>query len=677
VPCVGRMRAVQSGMRSCLTYFICTSLLLLAFSAISCVAKSDKETRLSINELMAKNGDTILDERDKAADWVELQVEYVPKGCTDENMGTPECKPQYPSKGDKVNLSGWAITDDPEHKVLWHFPDEDVIVGDSGLLLVFMSGASETKDDKSKPPFNPLAPLHANLKLSNKGEYLGILRPGKGKEVSDEVSPSYPVQYEDISWGRSSSNKMGYMLAPTPGKPNTGLISQAIPIVKVKTKSTDEPLTIKEDLVVKACIATVGVSSEEGSAKQEEVEVYLQYRVNFNRDHKVRMNRALNSTECKEDEGFFEYVGTVEKMAFSGPGGARGGDMLRWFVSADLDGQQVREPSGKSGALIDADAPQYYGTVVVDTPEDKNGLVDKLHLFIPDREAMDIERKPEVEARCSLYFQGRFYDNVKIRQRGITALLWPKKKFKLDFKGPDFRFSSPATGGKTIKAEEVNLQSHWEEPGEETYMRENVAVDFFREGGLPVFAALHVEVHQNGRFYGLYSIVEQIDEEFLKRIGYNPNGHLYKAFSGTASNLNDRVPQHLMNKVYRRGNKAGAGADEDSAWADLKSLTDSLAGNNPNYQSVEEYLYAHVNLPEVVNELALQAAILNQDRCTKNYYVYYDMDQELWSRFPWDLEAVMAISNGLFGEPAKDYCMLVCPQFNSPLYCDSDHPQVS
>ena len=46
-----------------------------------------------------------------------------------------------------------------------------------------------------------------------------------------------------------------------------------------------------------------------------------------------------------------------------------------------------------------------------------------------------------------------------------------------------------------------------------------------------------------------------------------------------------------------------------------------------------------------------------------------------WSRFAWDLEAVMGISSALGGFPAPDYCMLICPQFNSPLYCDSDHPQ--
>lgn len=35
----------------------------------------------------------------------------------------------------------------------------------------------------------------------------------------------------------------------------------------------------------------------------------------------------------------------------------------------------------------------------------------------------------------SLYYEGRFYDNVLSRRRGVTALTWPKPKIKFDFKG--------------------------------------------------------------------------------------------------------------------------------------------------------------------------------------------------------------------------------------------------
>jgi hypothetical protein len=45
-------------------------------------------------------------------------------------------------------------------------------------------------------------------------------------------------------------------------------------------------------------------------------------------------------------------------------------------------------------------------------------------------------------------------------------------------------------------------------------------------------------------------------------------------------------------------------------------------------------------------------------------------------RIPWDVETSFAQDNGLGGAPGPYYCVLACEQWNSPLYCDSEHPQV-
>lgn len=40
-------------------------------------------------------------------------------------------------------------------------------------------------------------------------------------------------------------------------------------------------------------------------------------------------------------------------------------------------------------------------------------------------------------------------------------------------------------------------------------------------------------------------------------------------------------------------------------------------------------------LCQVVNHLAAQTLILNQDRCTKNFYLYLDLTSQQWSMLPW------------------------------------------
>lgn len=42
-----------------------------------------------------------------------------------------------------------------------------------------------------------------------------------------------------------------------------------------------------------------------------------------------------------------------------------------------------------------------------------------------------------------------------------------------------------------------------------------------------------------------------------------------------------------------------------------------------------------------------------------------------------DVESGFASDRGLGGQPAPDYCILACEQWNSPLYCDRNHPQES
>ena len=47
---------------------------------------------------------------------------------------------------------------------------------------------------------------------------------------------------------------------------------------------------------------------------------------------------------------------------------------------------------------------------------------------------------------------------------------------------------------------------------------------------------------------------------------------------------------------------------------------------------------AAVDTTLVTREMAVQTALLHQDRCTKNYYVYRSRWTNRWSRIPWDME---------------------------------------
>jgi len=160
-------------------------------SALTCILLSANPTfcqdSLVINELMAVNNDILQDEDGDYSDWIEIH-----------NTGSTS-----------VNLLGWYLTDNNENMDKWAFPG--FTLAPKGYLIVFAS-AKDRNTEKDK--------LHANFKLSSSGEFLALVKPG-GTETSTVFSPSYPEQYQNISYGLSASGYI-YYSTPTPGAGNSG-----------------------------------------------------------------------------------------------------------------------------------------------------------------------------------------------------------------------------------------------------------------------------------------------------------------------------------------------------------------------------------------------------------------------------------------------------------------------
>ena len=147
-----------------------------------------------VSELMAANDSFLKDEDGDFSDWLELR-----------NHGS-----------EPVNLRGLHLTDDRNETGKWALPELTLPAG--GRQLVFASA----KDRR-----NPDNQLHANFKLSAKGDYLALV-DRDGKTVLQEFKPKYPRQKPDTSFGISEEWQAGLPIAnhaqffarPTPGKPN-------------------------------------------------------------------------------------------------------------------------------------------------------------------------------------------------------------------------------------------------------------------------------------------------------------------------------------------------------------------------------------------------------------------------------------------------------------------------
>lgn len=142
-----------------------------------------------INEFMADNEATLMDEDSEFNDWIEI----------------------YNQTGSPVYLDGWYLTDSATDPTQWEFPA--VTLGGDGYLVVFASG----KDRR-----DPAGELHTNFRLSTYGEYLGLITPD-GMTPASEFVPAYPPQVPDVpfTYGLSpiDGSKMVFH-TPTPGWEN-------------------------------------------------------------------------------------------------------------------------------------------------------------------------------------------------------------------------------------------------------------------------------------------------------------------------------------------------------------------------------------------------------------------------------------------------------------------------
>jgi hypothetical protein len=212
------------------------------------------------------------------------------------------------------------------------------------------------------------------------------------------------------------------------------------------------------------------------------------------------------------------------------------------------------------------------------------------------------------------------------------------------------------------------MNSEWFEPGENSYMRETLTWKVLKDMGVDALDYYQTQVRLNGEYFGKFSLGEDWDEDPLEESGYSTIGPLMKSISGEFSNLRWDIDPWQAMYYYRP-----ITIESDDAFIQLSDLTKGLAGGI--CQSRSAYIYDNINLPKVINYMAAMTLLLNQDRCTKNFYVYLDPKTNQWSMLPWDVEAAFATDRGLGGRPAPDYCILDCEQWNSPLYCDKNHPQ--
>jgi len=380
-----------------------------------------------------------------------------------------------------------------------------------------------------------------------------------------------------------------YFPIPTPGMPNNAGVDVLGPIISDTDHNPRIPAE-NEDLQITARITPSFDPIDT---------VTLHHLVMFGWEVTAPLVDDGTSGDGESGDGI--YGGRIPATLFDA------GQMVRWYITAtDTAGRESRFP-----ANIDLlNSPKYCGTVV-ENPNLTNPL-GVLHWFILNPQAADTD----AGTRCSLFYDGQFYDNVLINIHGQSSRGFPKKSYDIDFH-PGYNFKW--TPGQP-RADDINLMTTYPDKAQ---MRNILAYETYRDADCAYHWVFPVRVQQNGAFWGTAHVMENGDEDWLIRMGSNAEGALYKMYN-----------------MFNSASHANSGAEKKTRkYEDNADLSEFYNGLSLSGEARRRYLYDNVDVAQVVNFLAIRIITGDIDCCHKNYYLYRDTGaSNEWQMWPWDVD---------------------------------------
>jgi hypothetical protein len=398
----------------------------------------------------------------------------------------------------------------------------------------------------------------------------------------------------------------GYLASPTPGSENIGGSANPGPEILEVSHNPAQP-SETQDLVVTAAVLPRLIAVGQ---------VELTYRVQYGSSTTLPMLDNGAGNDLTAGDGI--YTATIPSSAY-GPE-----DMVRWFVTArEASGSASRAPLFLDQTGNNQSA-EYFGTVTLDPSVTSDLPI--LQWFTQNRSAGNTRSG----TRASVYFLGRFYDNIFVRQRGQATNGSQSQKFDFN-RGESLYINEemPSVG-------EININGRG---ADSTYVRQTLAFDAHRFAGNESCLSYLWQLRVNGGSDRVGIAIEQVDEDFLERYHYDDQGDLYKFVQ--RNNLNPV----FFDTITGIEKKTGDLSNIDS----VVDLVDGL--NLPTSTQRRRWVVDNLDLPQVVNYLAARSIIQDADDLRKNFYMYLDTrGDQRWRLLPWDKDFTFGVrgDGGIF-----------------------------
>ena len=311
-------------------------------------------------------------------------------------------------------------------------------------------------------------------------------------------------------------------------------------------------------------------------------------------------------------------------------------------------------------------------------------------LFNPSAvHTIDIQMAPEdwedlldrptekIKYKTDVVIDGEQIENVSCSTKGNSSLLMVRELYGIDRYSLKIDFGKYVAGQTFHGLHKLNLNNSFRDS---TYMKDFLSYTMFRKAGVDGPLCSYAWVTINGEDYGLFVAIEEVDEGFLERTGWE-GAVLYKPDSEKLNAAGDDINRIIKNGVqvedYAEGTELGyrgeliedypdifdnaeTAADDEDMLRVIKALKGLSDGTD-----LDQYLYTD----ELVHYFAVQNFVLNHDGYTgsllHNYYLC-EKDGKL-AMFPWDYNAAFAATWARINPEQSDATMLGNYGIDTPL----------
>lgn len=262
--------------------------------------------------------------------------------------------------------------------------------------------------------------------------------------------------------------------------------------------------------------------------------------------------------------------------------------------------------------------------------------------------------------KVDIQFNNEFYTNVGIKAKGNSSFNNPsqKKSFKLDM--------NEFVAGQDIHGlKKLNFNNSFKDP---SFMREKLANDFLIDHDVPAPRTTYCNVYLNNQLWGLYTIVEEVDDEFCQHWFGSNDGNLFKGDPHGDLKWKGSNQQALYETEYELKNNGVA-----NNWADLISLIDVI--NNTPQATLQTALDAKMNTAMFMKQWAAMNMFSSLDAYIgsgHNYFIYHDTVTDKFQWIAWDNnEAFGSFKNGMTTAQLKNLDMYYLNNPTSKPLCNN------